>query len=163
MMMVNNNISKRMTVACLCLVLAGLGCDEDRPPAKPVPWGPGGQGRGQVKLVLTQMGDGVPLSLDVFASVTLIRYRQEVSEQGSRTQRWPGDTSGQTQYVETGQWEVSLCDFPDGQIALEPGTYRFKHNSAGGNPPSGFYGESDIFEVKVGDEIVVPVLLNAAI
>lgn len=47
------------------------------------------------------------------------------------------------------------------KIMLE---YQFNHNSVYGQPPSGFYGESNFFEVKPGQEnLEVQVPLNAAI
>lgn len=161
--MVNDTTSRRFLLTCLFMALAGLGCDEDRPPTQPVPWGTVAQDRGQVQLILTQMGDGATLSLESFASVTLTRYTREAQDEGVTSQRWPGDTSGQIKYIETGQWVVPLRDFPEGVMPLEPGFYQFKHNSVAGQPPSGFYGNSDYFEVKAGEDVAVKISLNAAI
>ncbi|MCF7973890.1 MAG: hypothetical protein K9N55_08750 [Phycisphaerae bacterium] len=106
---------------------------------------------------------GIVIPLDAIRAVTLVRVTRETQEQGATSQRWPGDTSGQSRYVEAETWTVQLKDFPDGQIPLEPGMYQFKHNSVAGHPPSGFYGNSDFFEIKVGQAIVVEMTLNAAI
>ena len=35
-----------------------------------------------------------------------------------------------------------------GPLSLEPGLYKFKHNSVSGQPPSWFYGANSIFEIK---------------
>ncbi len=125
---------------------------------------PAGQDTGSVRLVLTHADGDSPISLDTISRVTLTCYTLETQEKGVGSQRWSGDTSGQVKYVEAKTWEVRLSDFPGGLIFLEPGRYQFKHNSVSGNPPSGFYGTSDYFEVKAGDNIPsVQLWLNAAI
>jgi len=139
------------------------GCDKDRSSSKLVFIKPGGKDTGQVRLVLIQAGDETIISSDTLSLVTLTRYAREAQEEGVSSQRWPGDTSGQTKYIETKTWEVQLGDFPGGVIPLEPGFYQFKHNSVSGNPPSGFYGTSDYFEIKAGEKIAVQISLNAAI
>jgi len=89
---------------------------------------------------------------DHISSVTLIRYEKQPQDEGVIMKRWAGDTSGQYKYVEKEKRKLKLSDFPGGVIPLEPGLYQFKHNSVRGKPPSGFYGESDFFEIRDGEE-----------
>ena len=95
-----------------------------------------------------------PIPLDHIGSVTLIRYERKKQDEGVTVKRWAGDTSGQYKYVEKEKRKLNLSDFPKGLIPLEPGLYRFEHNSVYGQPPSGFYGESSLFEIKPGEETV---------
>lgn len=162
--MINSTSSKSVLVICVLLIFGGLGCDKDRPPAGSVPWGPLVQGGGKVKLSLIQVGHEATLPLDAISSVTLLRYTREAQDEGAGSQRWPGDTSGQYTYTEIGQWDVLLSGFPGGLMPLESGIYQFKHNSVSGQPPSGFYGHSDYFEVKAQEDVMlVQIQLNAAI
>ena len=89
---------------------------------------------------------------DDINSVTLIRYDKQPQDEGVTMKRWAGDTSGQYKYVVKEKRELKLSDFPERVIPLEPGLYQFKHNSVTGRPPSGFYGESNFFEIKPGEE-----------
>ncbi len=89
---------------------------------------------------------------DDINSVTLIRYDKQPQDEGVTMKRWAGDTSGQYKYVVKEKRELKISDFPEGVIPLEPGLYQFKHNSVTGRPPSGFYGESNFFEIKPGEE-----------
>ncbi|MBW2622964.1 MAG: hypothetical protein JRD68_08660 [Deltaproteobacteria bacterium] len=89
---------------------------------------------------------------DYINSVTLIRYEKQPQDEGVIMKRWAGDTSGQYKYVVKEKRELKLSDFPERVIPLEPGIYQFKHNSVTGRPPSGFYGESNFFEIKPGEE-----------
>lgn len=101
---------------------------------------------------------------DDINSVTLIRYEKQPQDEGVTMKRWAGDTSDQYKYVVKEKRELKLSDFPERVIPLEPGLYQFKHNSVTGRPPSGFYGESNFFEIKAGEEIIdVQILLNPAI
>jgi len=89
---------------------------------------------------------------DDINSVTLIRYDKQPQDEGVTIKRWAGDTSGQYKYVVKEKRELKLSDFPERVIPLEPGLYQFKHNSVTGRPPSGFYGESNFFQIKPGEE-----------
>jgi len=101
---------------------------------------------------------------DYISSVTLIRYEEQPQDEGVTIKRWAGDTSGQYKYVEKEKRKLNLSDFPGGVIPLEPGLYQFKHNSVYGQPPSGFYGKSNFFEIKAGEETLdVQIPLNPAI
>ena len=105
-----------------------------------------------------------PMPLDHVGSVTLIRYEREKQDEGVTIKRWAGDTSGQYKYVEKEKRTLKLSDFPDGVIPLEPGIYQFKHNSVYGQPPSGFYGDSNLFEIKAGEKTIdVQIPLTPAI
>lgn len=105
-----------------------------------------------VKPAFFDAGHETPMSLDEIRSVTLIRYKRQKQDEGVTMKRWAGDTSGQYKYVVKEKRELKLSDFPEGVIPLEPGIYQFKHNSVTGRPPSGFYGESNFFEIKPGEE-----------
>ena len=103
---------------------------------------------GIVKPVFQVVGADAPTSLESLGSVTLIRYEKRPQEDGVVVKRWEGDDSGDFKHIELNRRELNAADLPEGIIALQPGFYRFKHLSASGNPPSGFYGESSIFEVR---------------
>lgn len=120
--------------------------------------------RCRVKPVFVQVSGEEPMPLDHVNSAILIRYERQPQNKGVEIKRWPGDTSGQHKYVEKETRKLKLSDFPDGVISLEPGFYRFRHNSVSGQPPSGFHGESPVFEIKPGQEAIeVRVPLNPAI
>lgn len=91
-------------------------------------------------------------ALDYISSVILIRYEQQPQDEGVVMKRWAGDTSDQYKYVEKEKRKLKLSDFTEGLIPLEPGIYQFNHNSVYGQPPSGFYGKSSLFEIKAGEE-----------
>ena len=91
---------------------------------------------------------------DHISSVTLTRYEKQPQDKGVTIKRWAGDTSGQYKYVEKEKRKLDLSDFPEGIIPLGPGIYQFNHNSVRGQPPSGFYGKSSLFEIKPGEETV---------
>jgi len=110
------------------------------------------QNRCLVKPAFFDAGHETPMSLDEIRSVTLIRYKHQKQDEGVTMKRWAGDTSGQYKYVVKEKRELKLSDFPEGVITIEPGIYQFKHNSVTGRPPSGFYGESNFFEIKPGEE-----------
>ena len=110
------------------------------------------QNRCLVKPAFLDAGHETPMSLDEIRSVTLIRYKRQKQDEGVTMKRWAGDTSGRYKYVVKEKRELKLSDFPERVIPLEPGLYQFKHNSVYGQPPSGFYGESNFFEIKPGEE-----------
>jgi hypothetical protein len=102
---------------------------------------------GAVQPVFQLAGQDEPVSLDHIGSVTLIRYEEKPQLEGVEIRRWEGDTSGQVRYEEIDRRELSSADLPDGLLSLQPGFYQFKHQSVSGTPPTGYYGESPIFEV----------------
>ncbi len=108
--------------------------------------------------------NGKTLPLDYINFVTLIRYERKQQDEGVTIKRWAGDTSGQYKYVEIEKRKLKLSDFQEGGIPLAPGIYQLKHNSVYGQPPSGFYGQSNFFEVNTEKDIDnIQVLLNPAI
>ena len=122
------------------------------------------QNRCLVKPIFVRAGEEEPIPFDHISSVTLIRYERQKQDEGVTIKRWAGDASGQYKYVEKEKRTLKLSDFPDGLIPLEPGIYQFNHNSVYGQPPSGFYGKSNFFEIKAGEETAdVQIPLNAAI
>ena len=107
-----------------------------------------------VKPVFMHVRNREPMPFDHVNSVTLIRYERQPQDEGVTIKRWAGDTSGRYKYVEKEKRVLKFSHFPDGVIFLEPGIYQFKHNSVSGQPPSGFYGESNFFEIKAGEETI---------
>lgn len=107
-----------------------------------------------VKPVFIHARKKEPIPLDHVGSVTLIRYERKKQDEGVTIKRWAGDTSGQYKYVKKEERRLNLKDFPEGLIPLEPGIYQFNHNSVHGQPPSGFYGKSNFFEIKPGEETI---------
>ncbi len=91
---------------------------------------------------------------DHIDSVTLIRYEKQPQDEGVIVKRWAGDTASQYKYVEKEKRALKLIDFSIGLIPVGPGIYQLKHSSVNGQPPSGFYGQSNFFEIKADDEIV---------
>jgi hypothetical protein len=119
---------------------------------------------GIVKPIFQVAGVDAPASLEDLGSVTLIRYEKRPQDEGVVVKRWAGDVSGDFKHVEFNRRELNAADLPEGLLSLQPGFYQFKHNSVSGQPPSGFYGESPVFEIRTGDQpIEVEVQLHPAI
>jgi len=119
---------------------------------------------GLVKPVFRVVGTDSPASLVTLGSVTLIRYEKQPQPEGVAVKRWKGDTAGEFKYVELDRRELNAADMPEGILSLQPGFYRFKHNSVSGQPPTGFYGESPVFEVpSEGGPLEIQVQLFPAI
>ncbi len=119
---------------------------------------------GIVKPIFYVVGKNAPMSLEGLGSVTLIRYEQREQGKGVTIRRWEGDTASQHQYVEIDRRELNSADLPEGILSLQPGFYQFKHHSASGNPPSGFYGESPVFEIQpIEQPVEIQVQLYPAI
>lgn len=78
-------------------------------------------------------------------------------------QRWSGDTAYQYQYNEISREAVNITKLPDKMIVLEPGFYQFEYNDVRSDPPVGFYGKSNIFEVKDGEDKNIDVFLQSAL
>lgn len=119
---------------------------------------------GIVKPVFQVVGKDAPMSLESLGSVTLIRYERRPQAEGVAMKRWTGDVSGDVQHVEVDRRELNAADLPEGSLSLPPGFYRFKHLSASGDPPTGFYGESPVFEVRPESQSVeIQIRLHPAI
>ena len=117
-----------------------------------------------IKPIFLNVSNQETISFEYLRSITLIRYERRKQDEGVVIKRWAGDTSGQYKDVEKERRDLKSSDFSGGLILLEPGIYQFKHNSVSGKPPSGFYGESNFFEIKMGEEIMdVEILLYPAI
>lgn len=117
-----------------------------------------------VKPIFIDLPYEAVMPFDQVRSVTLIRYEKHPQDEGVTIKRWPGDTASQYKYVEIEKQQLKLSNLQGGEIPLEPGLYQFKHNSVSGQPPSGYYGESNFFEVEPGEESVdIKVLLYPAI
>jgi len=108
------------------------------------------------KFILSHNGKEISLS-----KVTLIRLSQHKRE--GTMQRWTGDTAFQYSYKEISREDIILKDLKEKTITLEPGYYQFKYNDVSGVPPSGYYGDSNVFEVKTGDALTISLMINAAI
>ncbi len=117
-----------------------------------------------VKPIFFNVSHQSVMPFDHVGSVVLIRYERQKQDKGVVVKRWPDDASSQYKYVEKERQELKLRDLSGGFMSLVPGIYQFKHNSVHEQPPSGFYGESNFFEIKTGEETVeVQILLNPAI
>jgi len=103
---------------------------------------------GIVKPVFQVAGTDTPMSLEDLGSVTLIRYERREQAKGVQIRRRKDDSASQYQHVELNRREMNSADLPEGILSLQPGFYQFKHNSVSGKPPTGFYGESPVFEVR---------------
>ena len=157
----NMNIHKKVLFVVLVCVLAGFGCKQSTLFQKSDDPDAGKPYLGLVKMsfVHVETNESVPI-----AAATLIRYRREIQDEGVEVKRWEGDTGSQYKYIEIEKRELRLNNFAGGSILLKSGIYQIKHVSASGQPPSGYYGKSNIFEIKVGQEPVeIQILLNPAI
>lgn len=103
---------------------------------------------GIVKPIFRIVGRDDPVTLENIGSVTLIRYKKQPQDKGVVMKRWAGDNLGDFKHVELNRRELNAADLPEGILSLQPGFYQFKHNSVSGMPPSGFYGESPVFEIR---------------
>ncbi len=117
-----------------------------------------------IKPIFIDVSNQAVMPFDHVRSITLIRYEKQPQDKGVTIKRWPGDTGSRYKYVEKEKQKLKLNDLQGGLILLEPGIYEFKHNSVSGQPPSGFYGKSNFFEIKPEDEIIeVRISLHPAI
>lgn len=122
------------------------------------------QNRCLVKPIFFNVSDQSVMPFDHVGSVALIHYERQKQDKGVVVKSWAGDASREYKYVEKKRQEMKFRDLSGGLMSLEPGIYQFKHNSVHGQPPSGFYGESNVFEIKEGEEIIkVKIFLNPAI
>ena len=112
------------------------------------------QNRCLIRPIFLNVSNQEVIPFEHIRSITLIRYERQKQDEGIVVKHWEGDTSGRYKYVEKEKRKLNLSDFPGGLILLEPGIYQFNHNSVRGKPPSGFYGESNFFEIKAGEEII---------
>ena len=117
-----------------------------------------------VKPTFFNVSDQSIMPFDHVGSVVLIHYERQKQDKGVVVKSWAGDASREYKYVEKKRQEMNFRDLSGGLMSLEPGIYQFKHNSVHGQPPSGFYGESNFFEIKEGEKIIkVKIFLNPAI
>jgi hypothetical protein len=110
--------------------------------------------QGRVKPVFKVAGADVAMPMEHIGSVILVEYDRREQAKGVTSQRWPGDKSGRYQFVELNRRQLKPSDLPGDTLLLGPGFYQFKHNSVSGQPPSEFYGESAIFEIRAGEETI---------
>ncbi len=70
--------------------------------------------------------------------------------------RWVGDISGKYKYIEKERRELKFYDLSGGMISLDLGIYQFKYNSVSSmrGMTSGYYGQSDFFEVESGEDLI---------
>ena len=117
-----------------------------------------------IKPIFLNVSNQEVIPFEHLRSITLINYEHRKQNEGVATKRWAGDTSGQYKDIEKERRNLKASDFPGGLILLGPGIYQIQHNSVSGKPPSGFYGKSNFFEIKAGEEIMdVKILLYPAI
>ena len=110
------------------------------------------QNRCLVKPIFFNVSEQSVMPFDHIGSVVLIHYERQKQDKGVVVKSWAGDARREYKYVVKEKRELKLSDFPERVIPLEPGLYQFKHNSVTERPPSGFYGESNFFEIKPGEE-----------
>ena len=94
-----------------------------------------------------------------FLSVTLVKLKR-IPTRGVIIQK-RGDTPEKYSYVEVSRKSFDLDKYR--LVSLEPGFYWFEYNDIRGNPPAGFYGRSDLFEIKGSEEVTISVWLDSAI
>lgn len=124
------------------------------------------ENRCMVKPIFINTSRKVLMSFKDVRTITLIRYEKQPQDKGVTMKRWSGDTSGEYKYVEKERRELKSNDLSGGLLSLEPGIYQFKHSSVSGTRgmTSGYYGKSNFFEIKAGEEFLeVKILLNMAI
>ena len=122
------------------------------------------ESRCRVRPVFAIVNEPDPMPLADVGSVTLIHFERQPREDGVTMQRPAGDANPPFRFVEKERRTMKTSDFPGGLLSLEPGLYQFKHNSVSGDPPTGFYGESRVFEIEAGKEFLeVQVILYPAI
>lgn len=148
---------RKVTNYCLLIILligiASLGCkpttrtSNTNNPDQAKPYS------GMVKLVFVDIQSEKAMPFDVVNWVTLVRFERRPQDAGVEIKRWPGDTSGQYKYVELERRTIDLSEYTNGQMLIETGMYQIKHNSVSGMPPSGYYGDSEFFEIEVGDKL----------
>jgi len=107
-----------------------------------------------IKPIFVNISSQAVMPFDTVLSATLTQYEKQPQDESVVIKRWEGDTASQYKYVEIEQQKLTLSDYPGGFIMLEPGIYQLKHNSVYGQPPSGFFGKSNLFEIKTKDEII---------
>jgi len=149
---------------CMVFSLINFGCKPDTFSKKSKNPDMGKPFTGLVKLSFFHAQSKEYIPVNYINTVTLIRFKRESQDRGVEIKRWAGDKIGQYKYVELDCRELKLSDFVEGKIILESGIYQIKHNSVYGQPPSGYYGKSDYFEIKAGDDLFkVKITLNPAI
>jgi hypothetical protein len=77
--------------------------------------------------------------------------------------RWAGDTAYEYEYKETERKVIDMTKKVDHSLTLKPGYYQILYNDVSGEPPSGFYGKSEVFEVKDGGNRCVDVFVQSAL
>ena len=94
-----------------------------------------------------------------FSTVMLVKLKR-VPTTGVIIQK-KRDTPEKYRYVEVSRKVVDLGQ--NRSLLLDSGFYRFEYNDVSGDPPSGFYGKSDVFEVKGGGDMVIDVFVGSAL
>ncbi len=94
-----------------------------------------------------------------FSTITLVKLKQVSAK--AIIIRWKGDTPNKYDHVEVSRKTIDLRKHKS--IFLKPGFYRFEYNDVRGNPPAGFYGKSDLFEVKDEGDMEIEIGVNPAI
>ena len=163
--MVKKNLKKKVLVVVLAFILFGFGCkqspffEKSKDPDSGKPY------LGLIKLSFFHAETEELIPVKYIKTATLIRYTRQQQDKGVEIKRWDSDKSGKYKYVERDRQELNLSDFAGGPVLLlESGMYQIKHNSVSGQPPSGYYGKSNYFEIRAGEEpMEVKILLNSAI
>ena len=94
-----------------------------------------------------------------FSTITLVKLKRVpttvvvIQKEGDRPDKYA--------YVVVSKKVIALTKHQS--ISLESGFYRFEYNDVRGNPPAGFYGGSNVFEVKGGEDMVIDVFVQSAL
>jgi hypothetical protein len=95
----------------------------------------------------------------LLSNITLVTLKQTASK--GIVQISGTDDPESYRYEEVSKKTIDLTQ--KGVFYLKPGFYQLIYNDTEGDPPAGFYGKSDLFEVKEEERIVVPVWVEPAI
>lgn len=93
---------------------------------------------------------------------TIVQMKENKNRKGV-VKRWVGDRNHYSSLAPVAEQRIKAWKFQDGALPVEPGLYKLRFNSVYGSPPSGFYGESAILEVDVGQIVIFPIALTPAI
>jgi hypothetical protein len=95
----------------------------------------------------------------LLSNITLVTLKQAASKGLVRI--YGTDDTESYSYEEVSRKIIDLAQ--KRVVRLKPGFYRLIYNDIQGDPPAGFYGKSDLFEVKDEEKITVSVWMEPAI
>ncbi len=96
-------------------------------------------------------------------SGTIIQMKNTHQNNKGVVKQWAGDKNHYSAFKPYLTTIIKAKNIQDGALSVEAGFYKLRFNSVFGLPPSGFYGDSTVVEVKKGELVVIPVSLTPAI